>query len=217
MGRAAVALTLTLVTAGSVIPGRVRAQPQARPAQTLAVPSPPINASNSLLLESVERIGRRSGLWRDAIHTIGKGGGSIVLLTPDQVIVAETLDGDDAGSFDATTVAAAAPVPSADNRVQTVLVVVNLPLIEEVHHRMRSLPGELHADLDQILVHEVYGHAVPYLLAGHLWGKCADPAPGERAADACAIRRENDVRKELGLGRRTWYGLEGLTLARRSF
>jgi hypothetical protein len=29
----------------------------------------------------------------------------------------------------------------------------------------------------------------------------ADPAPGQRATSACAIKRENLIRKELGLGR----------------
>jgi len=65
------------------------------------------------------------------------------------------------------------------------------------------------------LVHEIYGHAIPYLLAGDLSGRCADPKRGERASEACSIQRENAVRAELGLGRRTDYGLSDLALARR--
>ena len=67
----------------------------------------------------------------------------------------------------------------------------------------------------RILAHEVYGHAMPYLLAGHLSGKCADPLPGQRATDACAIKRENAIRGELRLGQRRDYGLDGLALVRR--
>jgi hypothetical protein len=98
--------------------------------------------------------------------------------------------------------------------VSLVIVVVNLPLLEEVHRRSYSPLVELYWDLDRILVHEIYGHALPYLLAGDLSGRCPDPAPGQKASDACSIRRENAVRAELGLSRRTGYGLD-LVLARR--
>ena len=76
------------------------------------------------------------------------------------------------------------------------------------------LPVEKYADLDRILVHEVYGHAFPYLQAGDESGRCPDPAAGERPQDACSIRRENAVRAELGLGRRTDYGLLSLIVGR---
>jgi hypothetical protein len=95
-----------------------------------------------------------------------------------------------------------------------VFVVVNLDLIDRAHAARNSLPAERDADLDRVLVHEVYGHAFPYLLAGNLSGRCADPIAGERAVDACSIRRENAVRAELGLGRRTDYGVAGLSLSR---
>jgi hypothetical protein len=109
-----------------------------------------------------------------------------------------------------------APVPHRDSTVDVVLVVINLRLLEESHRSARSVPSDFEADLDRILVHEVYGHAVPYLLAGHLSGRCPDPGPGERAPDACSVRRENAIRAELGLGRRTSYGLDDLNITRRS-
>jgi hypothetical protein len=96
-------------------------------------------------------------------------------------------------------------------------VVVNLALIEELHQRLGSLPAQFLADLDQVLVHEIYGHALPYLLAGDLSGRCPDPQPGQHASEACSIQRENMPRRraeELRLRRRNGYGLEGLTLAR---
>jgi hypothetical protein len=99
------------------------------------------------------------------------------------------------------------------SRVDTVVVVVNLPLLEKLYSDASM--ADLEGDLDRILAHEVYGHAIPYLLAGHLSGKCADPSPGQRATDACAIRRENEIRSELRLGERRGYGLDSLTLARR--
>jgi hypothetical protein len=39
--------------------------------------------------------------------------------------------------------------------------------------------------------------------------------PGQRATEACAIKRENTVRSELRLGERRDYGLGGLAMTRR--
>jgi hypothetical protein len=94
-----------------------------------------------------------------------------------------------------------------------VVVVINLPLLETLYSD--ATLADLEADLDRIVAHEVYGHAIPYVLAGHLSGKCADPLPGQRATDACAIKRENEIRSELRLGQRRDSGLNGLTIARR--
>jgi hypothetical protein len=47
-------------------------------------------------------------------------------------------------------------------------------------------------------------------------GRCADPTPDERPSEACSIKRENEIRAELRLGRRMDRGFEGLTLTRRS-
>jgi len=69
-------------------------------------------------------------------------------------------------------------------------------------------------DLERILIHEIYGHAVPWLLAGHVRGRCADPVEGEDPASACSMVRENAVRVEAGFGRRADYALSGLALGR---
>jgi hypothetical protein len=137
-----------------------------------------------------------------------------LVLTPDEVVVQER--GGATGTFDRSEVAAVAPVTDVHGNVTAVLVVVNVDRIQAAHDRLGSLPGEFHADLERVLAHEVYGHAVPYLLAGHLSGRCADPPAGTSAADACAIQRENVIRTELRLGRRTDAALGGLSLARLS-
>lgn len=173
----------------------------------------PILVSHPTLLASLERIAAGSALWREELDALHGTGRQVLVLTPEHVVVADTIGGEGAGPFDPTVLAEVAPVLDEDSQVRTVLVVVNLALIEHIHNQRRSLPGDVNADLDRILVHEVYGHAFPYLLAGHLSGRCPDPTPDQRPADACAVRRENAVRKELGLGRRTDYGLKGLALA----
>ncbi len=110
-----------------------------------------------------------------------------------------------------------APLAVAGSQVHEVVVVVNLPLLSRLYHAQPSSSyRDLTGDLDRIVIHEVYGHALPYLLAGSLDGRCPDPEPGQRATDACAIRRENAVRTELGLGVRRDAGLDGLALVRRN-
>jgi len=172
-----------------------------------------LHASHPALKARLDRIAAGSALWREAVGAAGKLGRRVLVLTPDQVRVADTAGGA-TKAFDPTLLAEAVPIPFDGIRVNEVVVVVNLPLIADVHARLGSLPGEHDADLDRILVHEVYGHALPYLMAGSLAGRCADPDEGERASQACAIQRENAVRAELGLGRRVDAGLQGLSLAR---
>jgi hypothetical protein len=208
--RAAGSMLLTLgVAMASVVAHGQGSAPRPGPS------SPSLVTTHPTIQAAIDRVSRRSALWRDAAETTRALGRRVVILTPDQVVVP-----DEAGRlrpFDRTVPAEVSPVVRDGFLVDVVMVVVNLPLIESVHDRHGTLPAEFEADLDRILVHEVYGHAVPYLLAGNLSGRCADPRPGQRAIDACAIRRENAVRAELGLGRRVDAGLQGLTLARRDW
>jgi hypothetical protein len=176
--------------------------------------SSPISTTNPVFQGSLDRMAQRSALWREALETLRISGRRAVIVTPEQVRLAPRHDQQNA-RFDDAFVAEVAPVVQDGSRVDLVLVVVNLALLQERHHRQQLLPIEFDMDLDRILVHEVYGHAVPLLLAGDLSGRCPDPQPRERAADACSIRRENAVRAELGLGRRVDYGLLGLNLSRR--
>jgi hypothetical protein len=176
----------------------------------------PLVTTNPVVRASLARIAQRSALWREAVDAMRDVGRRALILTPDQVVVADAAGGAVKDGFDPTILAEVAPVPKADSGVDVVLVVVNLSLLSESHRLAQSVPAEFEADLDRILVHEIYGHAVPYLLAGQLSGRCPDPTPGERAVEACSIRRENAVRAELGLGRRTSYGLDDMNLSRRS-
>jgi hypothetical protein len=160
--------------------------------------------SHPVLAASVERLSVESPTWRDALSAVAATGRRTVLLTSDKVN----------GTFDSEALAQAHPLADDQARVETVLVVINLELLQ----RLSGLPVDaiqFKDDLDRIVAHEVYGHAVPFLLAGDLSGRCADPAPGQSATSACAIKRENLIRKEVGLGQRFEYGREGLAIARR--
>ena len=160
--------------------------------------------SHPVLAASVERLTVESPTWRDALNAVAATGRRTVLVTADKVN----------GTFDSEVLAQARPIADDQARIETVLVVINLELLQ----RLSGLPVDaiqFKDDPDRIVAHEVYGHAVPFLLAGDSSGKCADPAPGQSATSACAIKRENQIRKELGLGQRYEYGREGLAIARR--
>jgi hypothetical protein len=173
---------------------------------------PPLIVDNPVLASSLARLYSRSPRWRDALHAVANTGRRVVVVTPDKVRVRDE-DGGGETPFDPDVLAEVQPIADDWSRVETVIVVVNLPLLDTLYSDATT--ADLEADLDRILAHEIYGHAIPYLLAGHLSGKCADPLPKQRATDACAIKRENEIRGELRLGERRGYGLDGLTIARR--
>ena len=173
---------------------------------------PPLVVEHPVLAESAARLYAGSPRWREALHAVAETGRRVVVVTPDKVRVRDA-DGGAETAFDQDVIAEVQPIADDWSRVDTVVVVVNLPLLDKLYSD--ATLRDLQADLDRILAHEVYGHAVPYLLAGHLSGKCADPLPGQRATEACAIKRENAVRNELRLGERREYGLGGLALSRR--
>jgi hypothetical protein len=173
----------------------------------------PVLVSHPALFASVERIARGSALWRDAISGVRRTGRRVLVITSDDLSAGIGLRGTLRTSFNPGLLAEVVPVIGSGFQVPAVVVVVNLSLVQRMHEQLVTVPRDLDADLDRIMVHEIYGHAIPYLLAGQLSGRCADPLPGERAADACAIQRENAVRTELGLGRRTDDGILSLTLS----
>lgn len=206
---------LALVVLGLAVASETTTGQGTVPGQPAGAAGGALHASHPAVKARLDQIAAGSAMWRQAVDAVGRLGRRILVLTPDQVRVAQA-PGGPAETFDPALLAEAVPLPHDGLRVDEVVVVVNLPLIADVHARLGSLPGEHDADLDRILVHEVYGHALPILLAGSLAGRCADPAPGQRASEACAIQRENDVRSELRLGRRVDAGLGGLSLARVS-
>jgi hypothetical protein len=202
-------LALATVIAFTMSAERVRAQAQPDSSQ---VTKSPFVTTNRVLEASLARIFRGSALWREAAEAVRRTGRYALLVTPTDPLMSNIAKGN-RDAFDPDQLAEVIPLLREDSQVGLVLVFVNLPLLKEIHDAKLSVPRDFDADLDRILVHEIYGHSVPYLLAGNLSGRCADPQPGERPSEACSIRRENTVRAELGLGRRVDAGLSSLTLA----
>ena len=193
--------------------------PQTAQGQTVQEPAPiprfesPLATTNRTVLASLERISRGSVLWREAVEAVRKTGRRVFVVTPADVTINKGNQDRGREAFDPGVLAETFPIVAGDSQIPQVVIVVNLRLVQETHDNRLSVPRDFEADLDRILVHEIYGHAVPYLLAGNLTGRCADPQRGESASGACSIRRENAVRAELGLGRREDHGLSSLALA----
>ncbi len=207
-------LTLVLLaSAARPVHGQVIPAPALRPTSN----NSPLLTTDRTLQASLTRIARGSALWREAIGNVGQTGRHVLVLTPADVSMVDRRNGQKRIAFDAGVLAEAVPIFIGESEnISSVVVVVNLQLVRHLHDSRFSVSRDFEADLDRILVHEVYGHAVPYLLAGDISGQCADPKKGEAPADGCAIRRENAVRAELGLGRRADRGLYSLALAMRA-
>jgi hypothetical protein len=184
------------------------------PGSERSQPAAPLVAHHPMLRASLERISSGSRLWADALRALEGSGRRVIVLAPDEVRHRDS-PSSTATPFDPEQLAEVWPVVVSGSRVPVVFVVVNLPLLRQIHHSQPwSSPANIYQDLDRIVIHEVYGHAFPYLLAGDVSGRCPDAAPGQRPADACAIKRENAVRAELRLGLREDAGLSGLALMR---
>jgi hypothetical protein len=165
------------------------------------------------LQRSLNRIYERSAAWRSAVADVERLGRKAVVVTPKNIRVKDPRNGK-LRSFDRDVIAEVQPLAEHETRVDAVVVVINVALLERMLESTDTV-GDFEDDLDRVVAHEVYGHAIPYLLAGDLSGKCADPQPGERAEDSCAIKRENEIRAELRLGERRDHGLNSLAMARR--
>ena len=208
-------LLLATVAIVAVPPPLVLAQILPIGSQTSRAYSPLVTTDRTLF-ESLNRISRGSALWREAIAAVKKTGLRVFVVTPADAVIRGRNSYLSADALEPSALAEAIPVFDEDAAIPAVVIVVNLRLVRQTHDARMSVPREFEADLDRILVHEVYGHAVPYLLAGNISGRCADPTPRESARDACSIRRENAVRSELGLGRRDDHGVFSLRMAMRS-
>jgi hypothetical protein len=112
--------------------------------------------------------------------------------------------------------------------VETGAVAINLTRIVELHlQRLELLPHaaldpalhqrEFEQLVDDVLIHEFYGHLLPVALAGSIRAQCHDPRPGQEPGASCVLQRENRLRAELGLPPRLHYGFDpgAIALPRR--
>ena len=161
-------LALAAVVASTAAAQSIQAQTVSNPPLATSDSSPLLTTSRTLQA-SLGRIWRGSPLWREAIASVRKTGRQVLVVEPADVMIAGRRG--DRGALDHGVVAEAYPVVAEDSQIPVVVVVVNLRLVQETHDARLSVLRDFEADIDRILVHEVYGHAVPYLLAGDLSGR----------------------------------------------
>lgn len=169
-------------------------------------PESPLEISHPVLVSSVQRLTQGSASWREALNAVAARGRRAMVVTPDQVKT----------PMDTDTLAQVFPIADGQARVETVLVVINLELLQKLS-RLPVTAVDFEDDVDRIIAHEVYGHAIPFLLSGSLAGQCADPVIGQSALASCVIQRENVIRREMRLGERFEYGRDSLAMTRRGW
>jgi len=163
-----------------------------------------VHVPDSTLRATIEAVAKASPTFRTTLAAVAARGGAILLLTLDNVVDADE-------QFAREGIAQAAPVVMPDSSVTTVMVVLNLGVLRRTYTDA-GVPADAYArDLERIVIHEVYGHAVPYLLAGNARGSCRDPQ--HETEPGCSVTRENEIRAEAGLGERAGYDLRGLELS----
>jgi hypothetical protein len=181
-------LGLGVVLAGVPLPTHAQADSRA------------VLAANPIVREALAGLWS-SATWANALDSVQSAGGRVLVVTlPELTGLSER--------FAKEELAETNPVVLDDGTVPTVMVIVNIGLLQQMHSRAGGAEERFRQDLQRILIHEIYGHAVPYLLANSLSGRCADPRPGWFRG--CSVDRENVVRNELNLGRRVGYDLSGL-------
>lgn len=178
-------------------------------------PAPPAHDGNvrivdPLLRERLTSLGRRSATWRAAMDSLRATGFEVVIAQPKQI----RAEVPGLEHYAAQHLGEVLPLRNPQGEMSGAVVTVDLPRLRGLWQRTGLPRSVLAADIDRILIHEVYGHVLPLAQTRRLSGGCPDPGPGEPASSSCAIRRENKIRAELGLERRTTYDLRGLATGR---
>lgn len=112
----------------------------------------------------------------------------------------------------AQTGAQVVPLESA----QGARVMVYTGVLEERALERGYAPEELTIDLALILGHEIYAHIIPAFEQGVdvLSNPCPDPHARQHPLYSCALKRENRLRRELGLQPRTTHSSQDLGFVR---
>jgi hypothetical protein len=164
-----------------------------------------LHVLDSYLAARLTGLEARSQRLHQAMDRIRSGGLPVYIGTPEQIAAyhASTRVLGDRLTREERIAEMAAVLESAHSeRFLFGVVRIDLARVAE-----RRTGHAYDAEVDAILIHEVWGHLVPVAENPVRSAMCRDPRPGEPVLDACAMRRENDLRRELGLAPRKTYPL----------
>ncbi|HEX7091430.1 MAG TPA: hypothetical protein VF192_14925 [Longimicrobiales bacterium] len=169
-----------------------------------------VTVADELLATRMDALERRSATWRagmDSIHATG-----FYVLVGGPAAVRSMVRGLE--RYSPQHLGEVIPLRDENGEIAGAVVTIDLPRLERLWRRTDLPRSAFEADVDRILIHEIYGHVVPLAASRNIEGGCPDPEPGEPAWTSCAIRRENVIRDELGLEPRVAYDLTGLAIGR---
>jgi len=169
-----------------------------------------IEVMSPLLGKRMAHLAERSRIWRAGMDSLAASGFRVVVAEPEQA--RERVAG--LGAYTPEHVGEVLAVWDEQGRIVGAVVTVDVAKLRELYELTDLSEETFLADVDRILIHEIYGHVVPLAASRQISGGCPDPAPGEPALASCAIERENAIRAELGLEPRTVYDLRGLAVGR---
>lgn len=187
----------------------------ARPRPQVQAPAPvrvvgKVTVADELLAARMDALERRSAIWRagmDSIHATG-----FFVLVAGPAAVRSMVRGLE--HYSPQHLGEVIPLRDENGEIAGAVVTIDLPRLERLWRRTDLPRSAFEADVDRILIHEIYGHVVPLAASRSIEGGCPDPQPGQPAWTSCAIRRENVIRDELGLEPRVAYDLTGLAIGR---
>ena len=191
----------------------------ARPRPDVAEPAPPpapiriigtVTIADDLLGRRMDALAERSASWRAGMDSIQAEGFHMVVAGP--AAVRQMVRGLE--NYAPEHLGEVVPLRDPTGAIAGAVVTIDLPRLERLWRRTGLPRSVFEADIDRILIHEVYGHVVPLAASRSIDGGCPDPRPGAPALSSCAIRRENVIRKELGIEPRLAYDLSGLAIGR---
>jgi hypothetical protein len=165
------------------------------------------------LAQRIRTLRLGSPAFRAAFDSIGKRGLPIMIGTADQVMAvapwAVSMTGSDrlaqlCARFDTISGAISAIVIQVDVKKAARHMWREVPP-PSVWFSARARRERLDRFIEDLLIHELWGHLVPLAASGNMASSCKDPLPGQEDLDSCVMRRENQMRTELGRTARTSY------------
>jgi hypothetical protein len=184
--------------------------PEQEPRLARGAGDTPLHVQNPFLERRTHEIARRSATWRAAMDTLSGTRFWVVVGTPADI--RRSVPGLE--NYRSRHLGEVVPLRDDEGALLGAIVTIDLELLEQLGARTGVTRAELEADVDRILVHEIYGHVVPLAWNRTIAGGCPDPAPGAPAESSCAMLRENRIRAELGMQPRLAYDLSGLSVGR---
>jgi hypothetical protein len=175
-----------------------------------------IEVLDAYVAARIEDLARRAPALGAALERARYGSIRVVIGTPEQVRSAVGADpwlsgGSGAGQLADFFIYKDDPGGLA---VRLIVVRVHVERIRRTVHASaplglgrRRATRQVDALTDAVLIHELWGHLVPILEAGDHSGNCPDPLPGEVDSESCVMKRENGLRRDLGLAERREYAL----------